>query len=685
MQIEISDSFKKMTARAIAAIVLFIVVYLVLLVLCVALTLACFAAGLGMIVAAPSFLTIGLGLGLAGLGFFIFVFVIKFIFKKHEVDRADLLEVSREQEPELFQFIQEIVDEVKTDFPKKVYLSSDVNASVFYDSSFWSMFLPIRKNLQIGMGLVNSVTEQEFKAILAHEFGHFSQRSMKVGSFVYNVNQVIFNMLNDNESMDTMMAKWASVSGYFSIFVALAVRIIQGIQWILRKMYDFVNLSYMALSREMEFHADEVAANVAGSRPLKESLLRINLASRAYHSVIDFYNNQVANGLKSPNLYQEHAFVMQFYAKTWGYPLNHHLPIISVSDLGKYNKSKLIIKDQWASHPSTEDRVEALDTLGITKEKVNNGPANTLFKNVEKIQQDITDRLFAGVVYESGATLFKIDEFQHAFVADFQNNDFDGAYNAYYDSRNTVFLDVETLKNKENTTTFEHLFNNEKVDQVYEYVALENDIQVLEGIAKKAYDIKTFDYEGIKYKVNEAESLIPKLQTSLEKLSESIAENDRAIFVFFHSLAQKQGKEDVLLEKYRLYFEYDKDYDRRYKIYFDLAKALEFVNVTTPFEQISHNFTQIRPLEVRLKQELQSLFKNPWFVKEINPDTRTNFDNYLSQDWVYFKADAYEEDVLAMLFAANNDYRYLINRAYFLMKKDLLAFQITLVTEKANG
>ena len=67
---------------------------------------------------------------------------------------------------------------------------------------------------------------------------------MKVGSYVYNVNQVIFNMLYDNESFDKMIQKWANISGYFSIFVAIAVKIIQGIQWILKKMYDYININY---------------------------------------------------------------------------------------------------------------------------------------------------------------------------------------------------------------------------------------------------------------------------------------------------------------------------------------------------------------------------------------------------------------------------------------------------------
>ena len=196
--------------------------------------------------------------------------------------------------------IDDIVRQVETDFPKRVYLTDDVNASVFYDSSFWSMFLPIKKNLQIGVGLINSVTEAELKAILAHEFGHFSQRTMKVGSYVYNVNHIIYNLVNDNDGYNNIISNWASVSGYFSIFVSIAVWIVRGIQWILSKMYGVVNKSYMALSREMEFHADEIAATVTGSAPLKTSLLRLSLASESYDSVLNFYQGKVGRQREKP-------------------------------------------------------------------------------------------------------------------------------------------------------------------------------------------------------------------------------------------------------------------------------------------------------------------------------------------------------------------------------------------------
>ena len=92
-------------------------------------------------------ITIALGIGLASLGILVLFFLVKFIFSSHKVDRSHLHEISKTDEPRLFKLIEDIVNEVYTSFPKKVYLSTDVNAAVFYDSSFWSMFIPIKKNL----------------------------------------------------------------------------------------------------------------------------------------------------------------------------------------------------------------------------------------------------------------------------------------------------------------------------------------------------------------------------------------------------------------------------------------------------------------------------------------------------------------------------------------------------------
>ena len=47
-----------------------------------------------------------------------------------------------------------------------------------------SLFFPVGKDLTIGMGLVDTINLSEFKAIIAHEFGHFPT-FMKIGSHCF--------------------------------------------------------------------------------------------------------------------------------------------------------------------------------------------------------------------------------------------------------------------------------------------------------------------------------------------------------------------------------------------------------------------------------------------------------------------------------------------------------------------
>lgn len=681
MNIEISNNFKKMTTKAIVSIVLFLMVYILLLLLAIGLTIASVIGGFYIITFQPNAITIGLGIGLASLGFFILAFLFKFIFKKHKTDLSHLTEITEKTEPKLFHFINEIVKEVETDFPKKIYISADVNASVFYDSSFWSMFFPIKKNLQIGLGLVNTITEQEFKAILAHEFGHFSQKSMKVGSYVYNVNQVIFNMLYDNESFHKMIQNWANISGYFSLFVMIAVKIIEGIQWILKKMYEYVNINYLALSREMEFHADEVAANVAGSLPLKESLLRMDLSNYSYISVINFYDKKLTDNIKSNNIYKEQSFVLKFLAKENGLTLKNNLPFVTPIDLSRFNKSKLIIKDQWASHPSTEDRISNLEQLNIIKENSNQEFANLLFTSSIKIQEKVTKNLFSVLENDNELRPLNTDDFIIDYCKEYEKNGFDKKYNGYYDNKNPNDFDLNTIKKVSNTENIEQFFNKEKIDMIYDFLALENDKNIIKNIEDKLISVKTFDYAGHKYNAKETSSLLSKIEKEIEQLKNKITQNDIDIYSFFYELAKKKGEENELKYKYIAFFNYDKEYDKKSELYLSLIKSSEFINNVTPIEHIKSNLNELNKIEIEFKKEIKNILENELCKPEITVAIRENFELYLKENLVYFKNDKYIDAELEILFKSMNNYVYIISREYFLTKKELLNFQISLLSK----
>ncbi len=679
MDIQISPEFKKQTSKAIFAIGLFILVYILLILIGFLVTIACIAGGVTLIIAKPMFITLALGIGLASLGVMIIIFLLKFLFKRNKTDLSNFTEVKRSEEPKLFAFIDEIVAETKTNFPKKVFLSSEVNASVFYDSSFWSMFLPIKKNLHIGMGLVNSVTHDELKAILAHEFGHFSQRTMKVGSFVYNVNQIIYNMLYDNDSYGNLIHKWGNVSGYFSIFVAAAVKIIQAIQWILQKMYGIVNKSYMALSREMEFHADEVAANVTGYIPLKTSLLRMDLADKSYNSILQFYENKFSEGWISENIFKEHTYIMNFFADKQGIAIVNRLPEVKPENTNSFNTSKLVIKNQWASHPEIEERIAALEKIGIVKPNPNIEPASSIFMDAPETEKKLTQKLFGRVNYPTENIKINFDNFTKEFEADYERESFNEAFKGYYNQHSPTNFSMENINSS--TDTFENLFNDEIANVPRELATAQQDLMILENIKLGHYDINTFDYEGIKYNKSEANNAINKIEDEIKKLQEKLTFHDQKVYNYFHALTTQKNKTLEFESASKKYLNFDKKFDENFELNNQITEALEFINKETPFEIIRDLFESFRPLENKLKEELKNLINLPVYQNELNSELSKEINEFSNKHLGYFIGKEYKNDQLQELFKMINTFQFLNQRIFFLHKKEWLDFKLQLLTQ----
>lgn len=682
-QIKVSDNFKKMTIKAIGAIILFIITYILLICLAISLTALCGFLSVVLISLTFNTATVMLSVGLISMGVLILIFLIKFIFRKHRLDRSHLTEIRQDQEPELFLLIKEIVREVNTDFPKRIYLSADVNASVFYDSNFWSMFLPIKKNLQIGAGLINSVSVIELRAILAHEFGHFSQRTMKVGSYVYNVNQVIYNMLYDNASYDKLSQKWAGDNLLLQISTGLAVKIIEAIQWVLKKVYDILNLSYMSLSREMEFHADEVAAHVTGSRPLVTSLLRMELADHSYNTVLSYYESKVIDSVKSDNVYSEQRHVMNFFAEKNKLPFENNLPQVSLEHLSRYNKSKLVISDQWASHPSTTERVLQLEKLNLETKNNNTEPASSLFSSINDLQAKLTDQLFSSIQYSTPPVIKTNEQFMKEFLDNHKKNSFNDIYNSYYDNKNPPLIDLEDNSTEEpqEVLSLADLFSNEAVDMVYTLIGLETDINTLQHISEGNMGMNSFDYDGTKYRPEDSVLLISSLTNKLEEIKETISRNDLRIYRQFQILAQKQGKENELQTHYEIFFKVDTLYEEKLLLYVEMTNTSYFMFQTTPFEVIAQNLKTLKEIEPRFKTEINFILAEKVFQDSITEEIKVTFDDYLSNNYAYFYDNDYRSAELNILFNSINHFYDILTKAHFTSKKKLLDYQVSIIPD----
>ncbi|GGM93294.1 hypothetical protein GCM10010967_28040 [Dyadobacter beijingensis] len=676
-QIKTSDAFRKSTFRASLAIIQFVVIYLLLICGALLLTALCVLGAYTLVSHTFTIFTALMAVAIVCIGGFVLFFLIKFIFTKNVVDRSTLTEITEQDQPELFALIREIVQEVQTDFPKKVYLSPDVNAAVFYDSGFWSMFLPIRKNLQIGMGLVNTVTVSEFKGILAHEFGHFSQRSMKVGSYVYNVNYVIHNMLFDNESFDSTLERWSNVSGYIAVATTGAGWVIKGIKWSLGKAYNIVNLNYLNLSREMEFHADEVAAHVAGSAPLAGALRRFELADYALNSAANFYYQK---GFDAPNIYPHHAFVLRFLAEKDQLAFQNGLPVVE-SNQNRYNKSKLVIADQWASHPSVDDRVQRLLQLNQSPKNEDARQAAELFRKVGEIQEAITQKMFDGVERKPHA---ETEVFEEAFVDFYNVSVFNEIYQGYYDGKNPVF--PEEVSNTTGDINANELFNEQAVDLVYKEIAIQSDIQTIEGIHEGNYKVKSFDYDGNKYAAGEAAFLLPNLRNELAEVQRLVAENDARIYQFFYEIAaqqQKQTEHETLIANIKSVNAQNAAFG---DLYMEVAGQSSFLTVTTPYDEIKRCLARLAETENKFKEQLAELQNNPLYSPKITDQAKEIFEQYIHNEEPYFEKKSYNEHTVQLMFNALNEFISILPLSQFHHKKELLDFQAVLfnATQPAN-
>jgi Zn-dependent protease with chaperone function len=172
---------------------------------------------------------------IAGIGSTLLaLFMVKSLFAFQKGAASQDMELRQKDYPRLFNFLHTIANETGAPKPHRVFLSPRVNAAVFYDISFLSLFVPSKKNLEIGLGLVNTLNMSEFKAVLAHEFGHFAQKSMAVGRWVYIAQQVATQIVNKRDLFDNFLNGLAR----FDLRVAWIGWILQFVVWSIRSLTD---------------------------------------------------------------------------------------------------------------------------------------------------------------------------------------------------------------------------------------------------------------------------------------------------------------------------------------------------------------------------------------------------------------------------------------------------------------
>lgn len=674
---EYSSDFKKLAIKVVISIWVFILIYLLTILFSFSLIVALFISA-KLLLDVPGRNLFFLSLIPLFIGILLLIFVIKFFFRKSTFDRSMWIEITKDQEPNFFELIESVADEINTGLPNRVYLSPNVDAMVFYDSNFWNLFFPSKENLVIGMGLINSINKSELKAVLAHEFGHFTQRSLKRFSLVYIWNQIIYKMLIDEEYYHSLISKFN-----LGQFVWIVIGYSTFIRWILRKAYDFVSFNYGPLSIELEYHADEISANLAGTVPNISSMHRNDLANFSFEYLFDFYHTFHLKSIKTDNIYPQHYIVMISTAKERGVEIKHGLPVITEKNINKFNRSKLIIKDQWASHPNFTDRIARFNKLNVNVQ-VSNDLALEYFEDKDRLQKKLTQKLFDGWKDSKSPRSISLNEFQEKFTEHLKKHIIDKRYNYFYDMRDISVFNFDKIdENNEELSfkLFSDIYTSENVDLVLNYSGLENDVKLIECIDRKEIKIESFEYDSKKYHIKETKQLLEKLREEKRKLFKEVNTLDINIYKFFINVARIKGERNTYEEKYKFYFQILEQDKQNSKIYLDIMKSLQIFTKFKSFDKIKQGMDELKLNETAMKKKLEGIINDDFYKPLITGEQKRKIQKYLSKDWVYFNEPRFDENALELLGEIIYLFYSICSSAPFAAMKDLLDYQITLINE----
>lgn len=686
-KVKTSKKFKLIAAKTIFYLIVFSIFYVGILALSFLGALATVYYSFSFFVKHPNFATILLAIALSGGAILIFIFFIKFFFNFKKFDDSNLYLIDPIKEPDLSNLLKSILAEIKTDFPHKIYINDHVNASVFYHGNFFSMFFSRKKNLILGLGLINSITVNELKGILAHEFGHFSQRSMLIGAYASYANKIIQDMLFENDFFDSVTQKWQELLGWFGFIIKIAEFIIKIVSWVFKVFYILIAKNTFYLSRQMEFYADAIGAQVVGHKTLIDTFFRVDIGTHSLEVVYDFYSQLRDEKLKSRNIYRDQTYVMNFIAKRDNLEFKHNLPYANI--ITKLPKDRVISIDDFATHPQDVERVARLLQHKIERKNPNNSPANTIFQNIEAIQESISQDFFKFLQIEGGDFIDFVD-FKARINAQLSLREATKVFNKYYDEKHPL-LNIEDVHKKFSGATDKLKLNELFSDRVKELnarrVELKEDLETLMEISTKKTYIKKFHFDGKIHTRKKAAEVRQILQDELKNIDEKISVNDARIYVFFQNL-EIQAKQNSTfkhikigeLERlYTRFYDFDLVFSEKYTLYTKLMQMLEFIQIPSRFEDIHNNFIKIAEFEPDLKKELRYMLACDRAKAQINAEIRKTFTQYINENRTYFLKDAYVSENLDILLATLNFYQEVLLNTYYALGDDILEYQLDIL------
>ena len=262
------------------------------------------------------------------------------------------------EHPRLFSQLREIAAATEQTMPREVYLVGDVNAWV--SSRGGVMGFGSRRVMGLGLPLLQMLNVSEFRAVLAHEFGHYHGGDTKLGPWIYKTRASIgrtIQALAGHSSVLTKPFLW-----YGNAFLKIT----------------------HAVSRRQELAADALAARVEGPAALESGLKRIHGSAAA---LVGYWSQEVAPLLNQGFLPPLADGFRRFLAAP-GVAAQVDEILKQEMEQGK--------GDPYDTHPPLRERVAALQAMPQQSRPAADAPAVSLLDDLAAVERRWLDTASGG-------------------------------------------------------------------------------------------------------------------------------------------------------------------------------------------------------------------------------------------------------------------------------------------------
>ena len=479
------------------------------------------------------------------------VYLVKSLFYRADYEKRNLcIEVTADEHPKLFAFLEKLCEEVGVTPPDKVHVLPEPNAAAMEVAGLRNIFVEPDKELFLGIGLINALNLSEFKAVVAHEFGHFSQYG-RASVYTRRVSLIVVNMIIGQDGFElfirALMAR-KNVFGYVLYGLSWAIK------WPLWLAYLMYDRTRHALAKEAEFHADRIGASVAGSNAMVHALFRVQFAFETYGLAHSDLLKASEHKLYTADLYyHQHASgdVLRRKKRDPEYGLP---PKLTTPLDGK--KIQVFTEESADDHPPEDyhppdyEREENIKSPFVPCE-IDERSAWILFDNATELREKVTYKMYrsSGMI-RKGRELNDPREVQKFLDEEHMETTYDARYRGAYDDR---LLNPGPLEELDQLVQNDP-WDDKRLANVYEklYEGLEGKVEERKEISEELYDLRKENDGARSKKIRKA---IKKCEKELDDNSDWFRTLDRRVYLVYMQMSYRVSNDlfHDLVNRYRFH------------------------------------------------------------------------------------------------------------------------------------